>query len=110
MKNAKSSLLQINFSGDQIWHNKLPLPSSKSCVADSARAVLGSHVDPRIPLSQAGFDSLASVEFSQAVAAAFSITLPATLVYDYPTLDAVANYIAETAMQDASIEVSLWKT
>ena len=78
---------------------------SKVFCADSAKAILGSEVEPSIPLAQAGFDSLASVEFSQAVAAAFSIALPATLVYDYPTLDAVANHIAESDLQQSSQEV-----
>lgn len=72
-----------------------------------ARAILGCDLDPSMPLTQAGFDSLASVEFSQAISGAFSLALPATLVYDYPTLNAVAAYVARSSMQEQEVKVGL---
>ena len=43
---------------------------------------------------QAGLESLGAVELRNAVAAAFSIQLPATAAFDYPTLRALAGYVA----------------
>lgn len=43
---------------------------------------------------QAGLDSLAAVELRNAVAAAFSIDVPATITFDYPTLKALGSYVA----------------
>ena len=59
-----------------------------------------------VPLADAGFDSLVAVEFSQAVAAEFAVKLPATLIFDYPTLSAVARFIAPQTIQRQPPQVS----
>ena len=45
--------------------------------------------------SQAGVDSLGAIELRNAVAAKFSVTLPATALFDYPSPSILANAIAE---------------
>ena len=42
---------------------------------------------------QAGLDSLGSVELRSQVSERFGIALPATLAYDYPTVQALAEFI-----------------
>eukprot|EP00884_Botryococcus_braunii_P010934 jgi/Botrbrau1/19842/Bobra.0124s0078.1 len=47
--------------------------------------------------AQAGLDSLAAVELRNAVASRFGISVPATLAFDYPTLDAIASFVERSS-------------
>lgn len=44
---------------------------------------------------QAGLDSLAAVELRSEIANRFGISVPATLAFDYPTLDAMASFVEQ---------------
>lgn len=44
---------------------------------------------------QAGLDSLGAVELRNAVASKFSIWVPATLAFDYPTVAALSGFVLE---------------
>jgi acyl transferase domain-containing protein/acyl carrier protein len=66
-------------------------------VCTHVASVLGyedaSAVDGSRAFKELGFDSLAAVELRNLLGSATGLTLPATMVFDYPTARAVADYI-----------------
>ena len=47
------------------------------------------------PLMEAGLDSLASVELREALETSFGLKLSATVIFDYPSIEALTQYIAK---------------
>ncbi len=75
-------------------------------------SIVGMSIDSEQPLMEAGLDSLAAVDLRNALIARFSIELPATAIFDFPTVAALAQHIAvqmaprqvsEPARQDIAI-------
>jgi acyl carrier protein len=66
-------------------------------VNDFALRVLGmasgKPVDPSMPLGDLGLDSLLAVELRNTLSAAVGQSLPVTLLFDYPTIDAISDYL-----------------
>lgn len=60
---------------------------------DSVSTILGSTVDAIQPLTAAGLDSLGAVELRNSLEGELRITLPATLLFDYPTVHDLAAYL-----------------
>ncbi|NUP28135.1 MAG: SDR family NAD(P)-dependent oxidoreductase, partial [Nocardia sp.] len=54
----------------------------------------GADVDPDALFAELGFDSLGGVEFRNRLAAITGLTLPSTLVFEYPTAAAVAEMLS----------------
>ncbi|MGW5696288.1 phosphopantetheine-binding protein, partial [Streptomyces asiaticus] len=81
-------------------------------VCAQVAAVLGypgpETVDPARSFSEVGFDSLTAVELRNRLNATTGVRLPATLVFDYPTPNALVEYLrGEILPDDASAVTSL---
>src|SRR5204862_2079557 len=74
-------------------------------IDEQARAILGTgsrRLDPRRPLRELGMDSLMAIEIRNACGARLGRTLPATLLFDYPAIEHVADYVLRTSFEDRS--------
>jgi len=60
----------------------------RSLGVDPSRAI-----DPRTPLGDLGLDSLLAVELRNTLGRALGRTLPATLLFDHPSLDALTDFL-----------------
>ncbi|MBL8348623.1 MAG: acyl carrier protein, partial [Rubrivivax sp.] len=75
-------------------------------VGDQVARVLGASdgqaIDPQQPLSELGMDSLMSVELRNRLTSAFALarSLPATLVFDHPTIEALARHLQDLLFAD----------
>jgi acyl transferase domain-containing protein/NADPH:quinone reductase-like Zn-dependent oxidoreductase/NAD(P)-dependent dehydrogenase (short-subunit alcohol dehydrogenase family)/acyl carrier protein len=69
-------------------------------LTDLSRAVLGvgagSRLPEDVPLRDLGLDSLMAVELRNLLAREGRTSLPATLLFDHPTLEALSNYLSKT--------------
>jgi acyl carrier protein len=74
--------------------------SISSLVASTVSAVLGPDVNPDEPLMANGLDSLGAVELRNSLQAQLpaGLELPATLLFDFPSVNAVSGYIASQVL------------
>jgi len=81
--------LLLSFVGEQV---------ARVIDATSAEAI-----DPKQPLNELGLDSLMAVELRNRLGSGLQLqrSLPATLVFDHPTLEALARHLDETAFADS---------
>lgn len=64
----------------------------------------GPHIDERQPLFRMGMDSLMAVEFRNLLSSALDRPLSATLIFDHPTIGALADFLDAAPASDSSPE------
>ncbi|MGO8719366.1 MAG: SDR family NAD(P)-dependent oxidoreductase [Acidobacteriaceae bacterium] len=83
-------------------------------IAERVKSTLGiggtQEIDPSQPLQELGLDSLLSIELRNSLAACLGQTLPATLLFNYPTLDALAGFISREVFGDLPETAASGKT
>ena len=67
--------------------------SSLTRVMAAVESILGPKIDMNQPLMDAGLDSLGAVELKNAIDTTVGVELPGTLVFDYPSVSAMVDYI-----------------
>jgi acyl carrier protein len=74
-----------------------PLASVLPEVQRAVSAILGGpDVESGQPLVEAGLDSIGAIQLRDSLADVFAIDLPTTVVYDYPTIASIADFIASS--------------
>ena len=66
---------------------------SRRVISEAVSKLVGREVDAAEPLMGAGLDSVAAVELGRTLSDALGFTLPATAFFDYPSVDALAEYV-----------------
>ena len=65
-----------------------------AAVSATVQSILGTVPTAEQPLMEAGLDSLAAVELRNALSTRFGVPeLPATLIFDYPTMSALTGFL-----------------
>jgi len=70
---------------------------AKQCAIDSVGDEEG--IDMDSPLMDLGLDSLASISFREQLVASSGLKLPTSLVFDYPSLTAIAEFMVEASSE-----------
>ena len=91
--NAQASWLQLTSTTDRyrFLFDQVQSAAAKILAWDQAQPL-----DPHVPLHDLGLDSLMAVELRNALSRDLSLPLPATLLFDYPTVEALVGYLEET--------------
>jgi len=88
----------------------LPAQERESAILQSIRGAasgMSLEIDDETPLMEAGIDSLSAVEFRNKIASEFrEVRLPSTLMFDYPTPLALAQYVSSQIVHsDSAVSV-----
>ena len=76
-------------------------------VSSAVKSILGCELPSTAPLMAAGLDSLASVELTNALQATLGMQLPPTLVFDYPTIQAIAEFVCKDTAPETTSAAAL---
>jgi acyl carrier protein len=77
-------------------------------VAD-ALGISASTVDERRPLGELGLDSLLAIELRNTLGAAAGQSFPVTLLFDYPTVEALTEHLLDSLLSDRSLVAPMAK-
>ena len=69
-------------------------------VRNAVESILGRALSDDQPLMEAGLDSLGAVELRNSLASHYGLDLSASLVFDYPSIQALSVYLASLVQPD----------
>ena len=74
-------------------------------ILDVAHEVTGTEMETNVPLMSTGLDSLSAVEFVNALSTRLSVDVPPTALFDHPTLDSIASFLARELANNTITDV-----
>ena len=77
---------------------------TREAVCAVAHEVMGTIIDMNAPLMSAGLDSLAAVELVSTLASRLKVDIESTALFDYPTLDSLANFVSSKLAANTMVE------
>ena len=80
------------------------LLDNREAVCAVAHEVMGTIIDMNAPLMSAGLDSLAAVELVNTLASRLKVDIESTALFDYPTLDSLANFVSSKLAANTMVE------
>lgn len=81
----------------------------QSEVAAIVSKQIGFDIAVKAPLMEAGLDSLGAIELRTALNSSFGLELPATAIFDHPSIAALASFIASISHTEVTRQVPLAK-
>ena len=75
-------------------------------VREIAQEVIGTEVDTSAPLMSIGMDSMSAMEFTNAIAAHFSMDLAPTVLFDHPTVNSLAKFVSSELQSNEMISTT----
>ena len=108
---AKSATAKVQKKKNPSWLPQLESTASAQrmrtlmdLIAERVKSTLGiggtQEIDPSQPLQELGLDSLLSIELRNSLGTCLGRPLPATLLFNYPTLNALAGFISREVFGD----------
>ncbi|MEA5560868.1 SDR family NAD(P)-dependent oxidoreductase [Planktothrix agardhii] len=103
------SELLLSYQEEKTWINQLkslPITEAYQQLKQEIQSQLaivlgldtGTTLDPNQGFSELGLDSLTSVEFRNRLQNRFQCSFPTTIIFDYPTLADLTNYLGESIL------------
>lgn len=81
--------------------NRRPILRWLTTALAAALEVSATTLDPMVPLAEMGVDSVHAVSLVGEIEMHFDIDVDPTLVFDYPTLSHIAEYISTSLVEQA---------
>ena len=66
---------------------------AEGTISSLAARIVGTLIPRDAPLMEAGVDSLAASEFVKSIGSEFGVDLPATLLFDHPSVGSVCSHL-----------------
>ncbi|MEP5152676.1 type I polyketide synthase [Planktotalea sp.] len=96
--NAQSSALRLELEALPLAQRSLAMLDAVRDLAARALGTDGAQIDLNSPLMDMGLDSLVAVELRNTIAETLGVRLPSTLLFDYPSITKLAEYLEHDAL------------
>jgi acyl carrier protein len=102
-----NSLARLLAGVSESEHGRVVLDLVRAEVASVLGHATPSAIDTRQAFKDLGFDSLMAVELRNRLSTATGLRLPTTLIFDYPTSTAIADYLVECVRASADSQTPM---